>query len=344
MTSSDTTLGTTTSPHSETTGRNHMTRHHPETTPLNGVLLIDKPTGMTSHDVVDVIRRLYKTKRVGHAGTLDPAASGLLVILLGKATRAAALFMDGVKTYNATVCLGATSDTGDADGTIVVATEPEFPTADELVKILAGFTGTIDQKIPAYAATRTNGERRYERARRGETVPEESREVTIHHLALVRYDPPDAEIRVECSKGTYIRSLAEAIGESTDCGAYLGALRRRRSGRCDLNQAHTLADLQTAAERGEALPEPQSFEIFLETTVIDIKPESLDAIRCGRPILSTDVNDLKGDAADGDTVLLRDAGEGIIAIATALSNSATWPTTTTAEPIVRYRRVLISTE
>lgn len=309
----------------------------------DGVLPIDKPVGMTSHDVVDVVRRLYRTRRVGHTGTLDPAASGLLLIMVGSATRVAPYLSAQEKTYRATVRFGATSDTGDAEGRIV--SRPDVPPPDraQLEGLLPGLTGSISLDIPAYAAVRTQGDRRYELARSGRPVPPAVRMATIHELVLLTYDPPDADVRVRCSSGTYIRSLAVALGEAAGCGAYLGALRREGIGRCPVTEALSLDSLMTLAAAGGPLPEPRPIEQFLTLPGIGIAPRGFEAVRHGRAIRAVDISSIVGGFRAGDIVALRHDAGCIIAFGRALFDSDQWPDHLPSdnEPLFRYQRVVV---
>jgi tRNA pseudouridine55 synthase len=307
-----------------------------------GVLPIDKPVGMTSHDVVDVVRRLYKTRRVGHTGTLDPAASGLLLIVIGAATRVASYLSGQDKTYRATVRFGATSTTGDSDGQITPTGNAQAPDQGIITGILPRFTGAIDMPVPDYAAVRSDGTRRYELARRGRPVPPAQRRVTIHDLTLLSYHPPEAEVLVRCSSGTYIRALASALGEAAGCGAYLGALRREAVGRHKVADALTLDELNRLAATDQ-LPAPRPIDDFLELPEVTISPEGVDLVRHGRPLRRTEIRGVQGEFGEDDPVAVRVEGGGIVAIARARFGSDRWPLADaeTGEPVLRYACVLV---
>ena len=213
---------------------------------LHGIIVIDKPAGWTSHDVVGRIRRLTGERRVGHAGTLDPAATGVLPVLVGDATRVVEFLSDANKSYRAEVTFGVRTDSGDIDGE-VIATSPDIPSREAVERCLAGFRGEIDQIPPMHSAIKVGGRRLYEAARRGEQIERAARRVTISHLELVDWAPPVATLDVVCSKGTYIRSLATDLGDRLGCGAYLSNLVRTRTGPFTLNDAWTLAQLAEAA-------------------------------------------------------------------------------------------------
>ena len=223
---------------------------------LDGILVVAKPVGPTSHDVVALVRRLAATRRVGHGGTLDPFASGVLPIFLGHATRVVEYHLGDRKIYRATICFGASSTTDDLEGELTPSDGPA-PSRDAVLAALAGLTGPISQRPPAYSAIKVGGRRAYAMARAGEAVVLASREVTIHELTLVSWDNaesdrPVAIIEVTCSAGTYVRALARDLGESVGNAAYLGALIRLASGPFALAEAVPLDDVRTAAAESPA--------------------------------------------------------------------------------------------
>jgi tRNA pseudouridine55 synthase len=221
---------------------------------LDGILIVDKPIGPTSHDIVGLVRRLAATKRVGHGGTLDPFASGVLPVFLGRGTRVVEFHLGDRKAYRATVCFGASSSTDDLEGERTPARGPA-PTQSVVEAALPGLTGTISQRPPAYSAIKVGGRRAYALARVGETITLAEREVTIHELALVTWDDsepdrPIAVVDVVCSAGTYIRALARDLGERVGSAAYLGALRRTATGPFTDAEAIPLDDVRAAAAAG----------------------------------------------------------------------------------------------
>ena len=223
---------------------------------LDGILVVDKPIGPTSHDIVGLVRRLAATKRVGHGGTLDPFASGVLPLFLGRATRVVEFHLGDRKAYRATVCFGASSTTDDIEGELSPADGPG-PTLAAVEAALPALTGPISQRPPAYSAIKVGGRRAYAMARAGETVELKPRDVTIHGLSLVSWDDDDPErpiavLDVECSAGTYIRALARDLGAALGNGAYLGALRRTASGGFSATDAVPLDDVREAAADGPA--------------------------------------------------------------------------------------------
>ena len=210
-----------------------------------GILLVDKPSEWTSHDVVAFVRR-FGFKKVGHAGTLDPAATGLLVLLVGKkATRCADRFSGQGKTYEGTVRLGIETDSLDADGTVTRERPFDHVTAEQIDEAVVQFRGDIEQIPPMVSAIKMKGKRLYELARKGEVVERPPRPVTIHQLDVLRVEIPEIDLRVHCSKGTYIRTLAADIGEVLGCGAHLSALRRTTSGDFSVVDAVSIDELRT---------------------------------------------------------------------------------------------------
>ncbi len=210
------------------------------------LLLIDKPAGITSHDVVDRVRRIKGTRRVGHAGTLDPFATGLLIVGVGPATKELTALVGLDKEYVATARLGATSTTDDIEGDIVENETSSLPSREMIEAVLRHFTGQHEQTAPIYSAKKVGGKKLYELARKGlgDTVTLPTKVVTIHEIELVSYDWPALTFRVRSSSGTYIRALARDIGQMLGCGAYLTALRRTKIGSYDIKDAKTLDELK----------------------------------------------------------------------------------------------------
>ena len=228
---------------------------------MNGLLIIDKPQGMTSHDVVARARRLLREKRIGHAGTLDPMATGVLVLCIGHGTRLSEYLLGEDKAYEGVITLGQRTNTDDAEGE-VIATRPVPDITDDMLRALeAQFSGEIEQVPPQFSAIHKGGQRAYALARRGETVEMDARRVTVRSIRLATRDNDDAAvvhrpssivISVACSSGTYIRSLARDIGEVLGCGGHLSALRRTQAGTFTLTDAVTLAQIEATARDNTA--------------------------------------------------------------------------------------------
>jgi len=253
---------------------------------VTGILNIDKPAGWTSHDVVGKVRRLLGQKSVGHAGTLDPLATGVLLVCVGHATRVAEYLMAGRKVYRATVQLGLTTDTCDIEGTtIATAPVPEL-THDDLTQALAAFIGKLAQVPPAFSAIKQAGVPAYQRARRGETVALAARPVTIHQIELLAWQPPRLTIDVTCDPGTYIRSLARDLGAALGCGGALAELRRLRSGRFGIEDAVSLETLAEACQTGQLGRYLHPIRAALyDLTPIPVGAEDAARLAHGQPII-----------------------------------------------------------
>ncbi len=208
---------------------------------FDGVLVVDKPSGPTSHDVVDLVRRRFRIPKVGHGGTLDPMATGLLIILLGKGTKLSDRFMGTDKTYIGAMRLGIETDTQDADGVVTREADPSAVTEAALSAGMASKLGDSFQMPPMVSAIKIKGVPLYKHARKGITVDREPRLIHLYEFRLTAFTPPVAEFTVSCTKGTYVRTLCADIGAALGCGAHLTALRRTRSGELTLEQATTAA-------------------------------------------------------------------------------------------------------
>lgn len=217
---------------------------------MDGVLNINKPSGMTSHDVVERVRRILHERRIGHTGTLDPMATGVLVLCVGKATRIAQYLEAGEKEYKAVMRLGVTTDTLDADGRILETKAYSPPDRRKINEIMQGFTGSIMQRPPAYSAVKVAGVPSYKLAREGKAEPLKPRQVMISSIDLSAYENPLVSLLVRCSKGVYIRTLCSEIGAALGMGAHLAGLERTRSGHFRIENAITLAQLQDMAAAG----------------------------------------------------------------------------------------------
>jgi tRNA pseudouridine55 synthase len=224
---------------------------------LDGGVLVDKPAGPTSHDVVDRIRRRFNLKKVGHCGTLDPNATGLLIIVLGKATKLSERLMGGDKTYEGLVKFGETTDSYDADGEITASLPVPPLTLDQLNTGAATFVGDLMQTPPMVSAVKKDGVPLYKLARKGVEVERKPRLVHVYSYKFSEYDPPVGRFRVACTKGTYVRSLAHELGQKLGCGAHLAALRRTQSGSFKIEDAlplDALLGLSTPALEKRVIP------------------------------------------------------------------------------------------
>ncbi len=218
---------------------------------MNGILNIHKEKGYTSHDVVAVVRRTLHTKKVGHTGTLDPDATGVLPICVGKATKLSDLIMDGHKTYVTTVYLGKTTTTEDASGEVIEECPVVFD-EEKIRQVVECFVGEIEQIPPMYSAIKVNGKKLYELAREGVEIERKKRKITIHAIDILEFLPPNQFVlKVNCSKGTYIRTLCADIGKMLGCGAYMATLARTATGSFAIEHAITLGELENLVEAGK---------------------------------------------------------------------------------------------
>ncbi|MEX2329076.1 MAG: tRNA pseudouridine(55) synthase TruB [Nitriliruptoraceae bacterium] len=252
---------------------------------LGGVLVVDKPRGMTSHDVVDEVRRLTGLRRVGHTGTLDPSATGVLVVCLGRATRLVQFLQAGRKTYAARMVLGVVTDTQDAEGEVIARVPADHVDEQALCRALTAFQGEIEQVPPMVSAVRVDGVRLHERARRGETVDREARNVVIHDLVLdefVEGTHPEASFLVSCSAGTYVRTLAHDVGERLGVGGSLVSLRRVANGPFTVDDAHALDALQAPLTDADG-------------SILEV----VDAVRRALPVVEVDDRDEVRRLANG---------------------------------------------
>lgn len=216
-----------------------------------GILLVDKESGPTSHDLVGSLRRLLHMRRIGHCGTLDPLATGLMVMCVGRYTRLNPWLSGADKVYEAQLHLGATSNTEDSEGVITQSTVERKPQVDEIEQILTNFLGEVDQVPPTFSAIKIDGVRSHKLARAGKAKPLEPRRVRISQLVVRSYIYPKLELTVHCSKGTYIRALARDIGSALGCGAYLSALRRTAVGPMRVEDALTVGQIEAIVESGQ---------------------------------------------------------------------------------------------
>lgn len=246
----------------------------------HGVLVVDKPTGPTSHDVVDRVRRALGTRRVGHTGTLDPFATGVLPVCVGRATRLARFLAGGEKVYRATARLGFATATDDVQGEPLSEPVPVQITHADVARACAGLIGELEQLPPLYSAKRVDGQRLYDRARRGEAVERRPSRVTVFALDLLAVDGERVEFEVRCSAGTYVRALARDLGAALGVGAHLTALRRVRSGSFGLDQAVTW-DALAPGIISRLIP---LAGLLTDWPAVTVGPEGREALRHGRPL------------------------------------------------------------
>jgi tRNA pseudouridine55 synthase len=274
---------------------------------VSGVLVIDKPIGMTSHDVVQIIRRGTGIRRAGHTGTLDPRASGVLVVLIGPAVRLSEYVSASDKRYQATIRLGSSTDTYDAEGVVTSSGSIENITEDQFVDTLQTFIGEIEQVPPPYSAVKVQGRKAYEMAREGEEVELAPRKIQVYSLDLLEWDSPEAVVDVFCSSGTYVRSLANDLGAALGCGAHLVGLRRTKSGRFTLRDAVPLRRLQESFTAGNwykyLIP---AAEALGDWPSVELDADQVELIRHGHRVpAGPDSEDwARGISEQGDLVAL----------------------------------------
>ncbi len=252
---------------------------------MDGVLVVDKPAGMTSHDVVHRLRKALKTRRIGHTGTLDPMATGVLPVAVGEGTRTVQFLMEEQKGYRATLRLGETTDTQDAEGQVLERRSTEGVTPEAVLEAARRFVGTLRQIPPMYSALKKDGVPLYKLARKGIEVEREPREVEIARLEILEIDLPSVTLEVDCSKGTYIRTLAHDLGQTLGCGAHLTALRRIRSGRFLEGDALPLAEIERRCREGESLPALSLLEALAGYPALEVHPEAAQRLGNGIPPL-----------------------------------------------------------
>jgi tRNA pseudouridine55 synthase len=253
---------------------------------VDGILNIDKPARSTSLEIVNLVRRLSKQRRVGHAGTLDPGATGVLPVCLGQATRIIPFLVDAPKIYCAEVELGIATTTYDAEGEITSRIDPSFATKEQVDGVLSSFLGSTLQTPPMYSAVKHKGKRLYDFARAGIEVERKRRRIHIFRLQLLRWQPPFFTIEIECGKGTYIRSLAHDLGQALGCGAYLRNLARLKSGIFDIGDSLTTHQLEDAFYHGYWQSLLYPMDVVLEHwTAVIVSQEQEQDIRWGRPLV-----------------------------------------------------------
>ena len=292
---------------------------------MNGILIVDKPSGWTSHDVVGKLRRVLGERRIGHGGTLDPMATGVLPVFVGRATRAVPFCENDRKEYVARFRPGVVTDTQDITGTVLSRSDA-VPTRQELLAVLPEFTGTVAQIPPMYSAVKVQGKKLYELARKGVEIERKPREITIYSLTAEEWDGTDVILRIRCSKGTYIRTLCHDIGERLGCGGCLAELRRTGAGRFSLTDCVTMEQILSAAEQGKAEELLLPVDSLFDCPAVTVEDESRKRCLNGNPFPCVGLEDgnyrvydtegrflLLGNCTDGTMFTVKsffEAGEG----------------------------------
>lgn len=248
---------------------------------MNGIIIIDKPLGRTSHDMVYVMRKMTGIRKVGHTGTLDPEATGVLPICIGNATKVADMLTLSDKCYRAELVLGMTTDTQDADGEVLTECGVDC-SEEQIISAVNSFVGEIEQIPPMYSAIKQNGKKLYELARKGITVERKKRNVTINSIDILKIDGVRVTIDVSCSKGTYIRTLCEDIGVKLGVGAYMNTLRRTKTGKFTIEESHTLKELEDLNKQGLLKSVLTSVdEMFMEYPKITLNEKQVNSVTNG---------------------------------------------------------------
>ncbi|GAC1466509.1 MAG: tRNA pseudouridine(55) synthase TruB [Desulfuromonadaceae bacterium] len=303
---------------------------------INGFVVIDKPAGITSHDVVSRVRRILGTRKVGHTGTLDPFATGVLPVAVNDGTKTIPFLDEGIKCYEALMQLGVVTDTLDMTGKVLRESDYSSVSEQLLLDVFEGFTGPILQIPPMYSAIKQGGQPLYKLARMGQEVERSARPVEIHSIELLSFTPPFVSIRVSCSRGTYIRTLADDIGAITGCGAALKELRRTASGPFEICAAHTLEELECAARDGwvsSLCITPFSSLAHLQD--IPLTDAGLAKVSFGRSPLWNETT-VQGGAVAVEKSPVRLSHNGILVAVALLSNGDDGP------PTIVLKRVFVS--
>jgi tRNA pseudouridine55 synthase len=285
-------------------------------TDLEGVLNINKSAGMTSHDVVDAVRRVLRIRRVGHTGTLDPQATGVLPICVGGATKIARFLTAADKEYLISMRLGIRTDTMDAEGKVLEEKGDIPKDLDQMEEVFSRFRGDIQQVPPIFSAKKHQGERLYRLARRGEMVTLDPIRVRIYELEMIAFEPPLVRFRVFCSKGTYARALCDDVGRALGCGAHLQSLVRLKAGQFRLGEAITLPRLRELQEEGRLhevlLPIEQALNHLPEVRIL---PDAVRSVLHGSAIALQDIVEFPSHAAEGTTVRVLGMRRKLISLA-----------------------------
>jgi tRNA pseudouridine55 synthase len=301
--------------------RRSQRRKRPEPPGPSGFIVVDKPSGRTSHDVVDEARRWFGTRRVGHLGTLDPQATGVLPLAIRAATKLIPFIEGGAKGYDGTIVLGAETDTLDHEGVVLRRFSGTLPERAAVEEALAEFRGDIQQIPPMYSAVKKDGVPLHRLARRGEEVERDPKWVTIEELELTRFESPALDLRVLCSSGTYVRVIAADLGEKLGCGAHLGGLRRTRSGPFQLDSAHTVEEFEAAVESGEVESMLIPMDKALGFPIHIVAGEQLIRLRNGGDLPAGDLH----RAVPGTRVSILDEAGEFLAVTEIRPDRRLWP-------------------
>ena len=301
--------------------RRTQKRRQPEPPGPSGFVVVDKPAGVTSHDIVDEARRWFGTRRVGHLGTLDPQATGVLPLAIRGATKLIPFMGRALKGYDGTIVLGVETDTLDREGVVLREFSGDLPDREAVEEALVKFRGDIQQIPPMYSAVKKDGVPLHKLARRGEEVERDPKWVTIEELELLRFELPELDVRVLCSSGTYVRVIAADLGQQLGCGGHLGALRRTRSGPFMLDAAHTVEAFEAAVEAGAIESMMVPMDEALGFPVHRVAGEQQIRLRNGGDLPSGDLPRM----TPGTRVSILDADGVFMAVAELRADRRLWP-------------------
>jgi tRNA pseudouridine55 synthase len=269
---------------------------------MDGLILVHKPKGITSHDVVIQIRKILDIKRVGHFGTLDPMATGLLLVAVGKATRLFPFYLRATKTYQGQIRLGYSTDTYDSDGEPVSKESKRYPDKKILLENMKRFLGEIEQMSPPYSAKKYKGKALYKLVRQQKEYQLKSSKVVVHLFKLIKYDPPHMDFEVKCSSGTYIRSIAHDLGQRLGCGAHLNHLERTEIGKFHVSKSHTIKEIEKISSLGQTKKILHPIEVLLpEYPKIIVKDRAVLLVRNGREFYPDSIPDAFPSEEDANT-------------------------------------------
>ena len=277
---------------------------------MNGIVIVDKPQGWTSQDVTARLRRVFNTRRIGHGGTLDPMATGVLPVFVGRATRGVEFFEHAEKTYETVLRLGMTTDTEDISGTVLTE-QDAFVTGEMLENVLRQFRGEIMQVPPMYSALKINGQKLVDLARKGKEVERQPRPITIHELTLLGMEADGIHLRVRCSKGTYIRTLCKDIGEALGCGGCMAALRRVQAGEYTISQSVPLQQLLDAENPEQYLRQVDS--MFRNYPEVKLTANQEKRCRCGNAFsVKLEPGTYRAYSQTGEFLMLTKVEDGVM--------------------------------
>jgi tRNA pseudouridine55 synthase len=308
---------------------------------VSGLLLLNKPRGITSHDLVDEVRKIFNQQRVGHTGILDPSATGLMVILLGKGTLFSPHLTGSDKRYSAVLAFGRSTDTFDSEGEILSEKDPGNLSQEDFCEAYAGFIGKINQLVPPYSAMKLQGKRMYKAAREGEILPTKYKEIEIYDIDILSFDWPEVTIHIRCSAGTYVRSLAHEIGQKLGCGGYLKSLVRTGIGHFKLKNALGLDELQRALESDQKADVVRPLaEALPDKPQLVIRAEYYRSILEGKPLIKRYLEHTDYKGPGGCLSLLMGPDGKVLAVAKLNYNWGSFNRLETRDILGKYVRII----